>query len=145
MQETPAEVGEALFSFNSLSRDHSFRPAVLRFAPDNHFQLPLSGSLGAIGKARLFWNPHTSFNSLSRDHWLDAAEIRTRTFRRMEAFNSLSRDHYVKRSSGRGACDEIFQLPLSGSQDSGSQAGRRRSCCFQLPLSGSRVRAPAGP
>jgi len=77
-------------TFNSLSRDHRFRPEGRSGCPD--FQLPLSGSLE------------------SRRCYV-LAEIL--------AFNSLSRDHsvFLHLSCDCNRCGLCFQLPLSGSHE----------------------------
>ena len=56
-------------------------------------------------------------------------------------FNSLSRDHR-RRVIVAGIRRDVFQLPLSGSQQEVAEEGRVPPEAFQLPLSGSPGRLP---
>ena len=123
-----------------------------------NFQLPLSGSrVAPLMKTSM--PMRRAFNSLSRDHMCDMYKL-YRLGNRV-AFNSLSRDHSRGgRFAGRNSCPQLstpslgitglargvppqkwcpnFQLPLSGSHNTGGSQHRQPALRFQLPLSGSQ-------
>ena len=144
-------------SFNSLSRDHDFSPAMLDIAPGSAFnslsrdhqrrlrgeeagcagfQLPLSGSQDREAPLPVL-RAVPAFNSLSRDHALRASR---RTVAPCRTLSTPSLGITLRDASKRivVCAGRHFQLPLSGSRAeyrSGSRSARITS--FQLPLSGS--------
>ena len=103
-------------TFNSLSRDHWPRSPCPRRAPISFNSL--SRDHRKLYGIRIRWPRTETFNSLSRDH--ESTKAKANGLRTIVAFNSLSRDHRrhnlpAVRSTGR-----VFQLPLSGSHNYGS-------------------------